>query len=597
MLPGARNSLLKGIQGFAVSADANPLTPETASGPSAAAIRRQLALVLENPEFRATRLRRAFLEYVVEEALGGRADRLKGVSIAISVYGRDSSFDQREDPVVRLEARRLRRDLDSYYAGPGGADPIRISIPKGGYAPAFDHVAPPGGTKDGKADVTHRDRRLKYLWGLAGLVALMAVIWIGFAQIGPGLVAPKRNTIASLPKGPVIAILPFRAVGDRPQLLADGLTQQLASELVRFRDLWVLPLGAVTRFGAGLADPKSLSDEFGADYALEGEVIQVTNTLKITARLINLETTRYAWVTSLATGPEPRDIYATQNEIVSEIVGNLAGKYGLLAEPAMTGAQRRPPDNRDAYDCVLRYYDYQIKLNLNQHDEVLACMERAVSLDPDYAEAWAILSNLYLQKARFGLGGDTASAIASAGRAARRSVDLDPRSAYGQLMLSNLLHTTGNITEFRQAGELALELNPNDVTVLAHYGLRLAVMGEWEAGIALIDRAIKLNPLHPRWFYLPKAFHRYLDGAYEEALDITGKIDMPGFFWDPLIRAAIYGQMGKRIEASDALRELLALKPGIASEAVTFMQVWQFEDAFRASLLDGLKRAGLEIDS
>ena len=106
------------------------------------AVREQLKRILASPEFTANQRRKDFLSYVVEETLTGRAERLKGYSIAVSVYERDENFDADADPVVRLEARRLRRELEHYYLTSGRRDPIKISIPKGAYVPAFEMQAP-----------------------------------------------------------------------------------------------------------------------------------------------------------------------------------------------------------------------------------------------------------------------------------------------------------------------------------------------------------------------------------------------------------------------------------------------------------------------
>lgn len=109
-----------------------------AAQPPRDVVREQLRRILAEPTFQASGPRRAFLRFVVEETLAGRADRLKGFTIAQAVFDRDDDFDPQTDPVVRVEARRLRHDLDGYYAGPGRCDQLIISIPKGGYLPRFD---------------------------------------------------------------------------------------------------------------------------------------------------------------------------------------------------------------------------------------------------------------------------------------------------------------------------------------------------------------------------------------------------------------------------------------------------------------------------
>ncbi len=106
--------------------------------PSADDVRAELARILASAHFQASERRRAFLRFIVEETLAGRGDRLKGYAVAVSVFGRDETFDYQADPVVRLEARRLRRDLGSYYVDAGSHDRVRISIPKGSYVPHFE---------------------------------------------------------------------------------------------------------------------------------------------------------------------------------------------------------------------------------------------------------------------------------------------------------------------------------------------------------------------------------------------------------------------------------------------------------------------------
>jgi adenylate cyclase len=108
-----------------------------AEGPSADEIKGQLERILSNPEFAVPERDRAFLRYVVSEALAGRADKLKAYCIATEVFARSEAFDAQNDPVVRIEAGRLRRALERYYLVAGGADDIVIDMPKGGYRPTF----------------------------------------------------------------------------------------------------------------------------------------------------------------------------------------------------------------------------------------------------------------------------------------------------------------------------------------------------------------------------------------------------------------------------------------------------------------------------
>lgn len=105
--------------------------------PTPEAVRDSLERVLQSPEFTGSERIRKFLRFIVEETLAGRADRIKAYSIAIVVFERDDSFDPLANPVVRIEAGRLRRRLERYYLTAGTGDPVRIDVPKGGYVPTF----------------------------------------------------------------------------------------------------------------------------------------------------------------------------------------------------------------------------------------------------------------------------------------------------------------------------------------------------------------------------------------------------------------------------------------------------------------------------
>ncbi|WP_050605389.1 hypothetical protein [Ruegeria sp. 6PALISEP08] len=560
-------------------------------------IRAQLHRLLTHPDFAATPQRRAFLSYIVEEYLAGRADQIKGVSIAMTVFDRDETFDQQVDPIVRLEARRLRQDIDGYYAGPGREDPVRLTIPKGGYAPRFERVTPPEPPSSSPRVSPLEDRspwRFPYFGlGVVGLAALCTLIWIVFG--GPWT---ARSSISeeTLPQGPVVAVLPFDTLGDGPGYFSDGLTQQLTSELARFRDIWVLPLGSGQRLTQRGADLQSLRAEFNADFAMEGSVLDKGDTILLSARLIDLKSNRYIWVNDYTMGSAPSEIYAAQDKIIRDVIGKLAGKYGVLTQGAMKIATRTPPSNRDAYDCVLSYYSYQIRIDLDRHPAILDCIQRSLEQSPDYAEAWAVLSNLYLQQIRFGLGGDRQEVITNASDAARRAVEIDPNLAVGHLMMANMRFVRGDIDGFRKAGEIAVGLSPNDSAVLAHFGMRLAFSGEWGKGLAIVDRAIALNPVHPHWYHFPRVFYEFDQGDYQQALTVLDQIDMPNFFWTHLWSSALNAKLDRQKEAQSSMKELLSQQPGFASEASNILSIWQLGEPFEQNLLGSLRKAGLEID-
>jgi len=152
------------------------------------AARNALQRVLESPDFDASKRNCDFLRFVVEETLGGRSDRIKAYSIATLVFGRDENFDPQADPVVRFEARRLRRSLERYYLLSGKDDPIQITIPKGSYIPAFS------ASEDDQAAPAE----------------------------APSLSENAPREIMEYGHGPTILVLPFETEGDDPYAASLG---------------------------------------------------------------------------------------------------------------------------------------------------------------------------------------------------------------------------------------------------------------------------------------------------------------------------------------------------------------------------------------
>ena len=250
-----------------------------ATQPPADAIRATVERIVASPDFAASDRARRFLRYVVEETLSGRSERIKAFSVAVEVFGRDESFDPQNDPVVRIEAGRLRRALEHYYLLSGQDDPVIIDIPKGGYVPTFrfgaveelagtpveDEVAPVVAPPPGS-----RRRRSRGWWprcwrwsALVGAVAWYAT----------GL-PPFNAAEATVPlTGPRVVVLPFVDLGDGSvsALYSAALTDDIVSALGSFKEITVLGVQTSRSLGPE-PDMRTLSDDLDVQYVLEGSV-------------------------------------------------------------------------------------------------------------------------------------------------------------------------------------------------------------------------------------------------------------------------------------------------------------------------------------
>ena len=549
---------------------------------------------------------------MVEELLAGRADRLKGYAIATEVFDRDDSFDPQTDPVVRLEARRLRRALEHYYLTAGRDDPIRIEIPKGGYAPvcemrkhpSLDSPAPAGepaaAVLQPPAPGDARPRWYRLTTALLAGSLLGALGWLGADLLAPRLWSGgSRDAVTDLPQGPKIAVLPFVNLSGDPEqaYFAEGVTDQIVTDLARFKALFVLSIESTAKYQEQSADPQRLKRELGADYLLDGSVRREKDQIKLSTRLVDAESGKIIWSETYSDKLNPSNVFEIQEDVSQQVSAIVASNYGMIADADLTGAQRRPPQSFAAYDCVLRYYHYQRSFDPQEHVKVRACLERAVELDPDYADAWAVLANIYAQEHRFDFNPrpELYDSHERSLTAAYRAVEIEPRNPTAQLMLANALFDRHNLAGFRAAGERAIALNPNDPEPLAHYGTRLIYMGEWERGLALVTKAIALNPEHPQWYLDPIIYYHYQTRDYQRALTEVQSQGVSGDIWWSLFRAMILGQLGRREEAQPMIEAALKLEPNVRERLWDMARIWNVPDPHIEHIADGLRKAGLAI--
>jgi hypothetical protein len=219
------------------------------------------------------------LKFIVEETLAGRAAHLKATTIAMAVFDRGPDFDQQSDPVVRLEARKLRRDLDNYYAGAGRDDSVRISIPKGHYRPKFaptsgDAVEDPAKPETAPADrgppPTRRCQSLlrKPSVALVGLFSFFVLC----ASLTAAVVVSRTDTGSPDVAGAKILVEGFQTRRDEQfaSWIAAGRSQEIAAALVKFPDLKVHHLPAQAPDGSGPARPDLRLPQ--TEFAVTGDV-------------------------------------------------------------------------------------------------------------------------------------------------------------------------------------------------------------------------------------------------------------------------------------------------------------------------------------
>ncbi len=504
--------------------------PESIGGPMTAILRQTegtspppadardyLAGLLAAPDFRASPRRRALLNYIVEQTLAGRSHRLKAFDLAVAVLGRNERFDPQNDPIVRIEVGRLRRDLDQYYAEAGRLDPIRISIPKGHYVPAFEargSVLDPAPIASAAA-VGREPGRRWLNWRSALLAVLCPLFLLGavwrFGPWGAGEAAQQA--------GPAVLVLPLTSLtgDDSGQLLASGLTGMLVADLMRFEGMQVFAgqseaqaQGALPAAAAGLPA-----------YLVGGSVERAADRVRVTARLSDRGSGLVLWSESYDRPLGTKAIFDVEAEITAAITGELAQVYGVINAAAASQLTHNRPATLFAYDCVQRAFAYRRTFAKELYPPVRACLEDAVRVDPNYAAAWAMLAFAHLDAARFRLvEPDAQTGELRAGlEAARHAIELAPGSVTAQQSLAALQFGSGAYEEAEQAQRRAIALNPRNPESLAQLGWRLMARGRWEEGGHLLRQAIDNSVVVPAWYHETLALALYLGGDFQRARD------------------------------------------------------------------------------
>ena len=327
-----------------------------------------------------------------------------------------------------------------------------------------------------------------------------------------------------------------------------------------------------------------IAGRLGADYIVDGSVRREGDRLRVAVQLIEAATGVSLWADRY---DRPMgDIFAVQDAVTHMIAASLGVK---MQNTALSRALQKSPSELDAYDCLLHARRYTATLNEAMHAEARDLLEKAIGLDPTYAEAYALLANVYLAEHRFGAN-PRPDPIGRALQMALKATELDPQSAYAHCWLAIVHYFRKDIGKFEAEAARALDLNPTDPEILAEVGHYLSFMGAFERGIELSRRAQALNPLHPGWYHFSYARLHYRERLYEATLMDLQRISMPDFFWTHLLNAAALGQLGDKQAAAASLVEMDAAKPGVSP--ADEMSKWNVAPDDHAHLMEGLRKAG-----
>ncbi|SFB73497.1 adenylate cyclase [Bosea sp. CRIB-10] len=563
-------------------------------GVDADAVREQVERILRSVDFAATGRLRSFLSFVVEEALAGRGNRLKAYVIAKEVFGRGDNFDTMNDPVVRIEAGRLRRALERYYLLSGRNDPIRIDIPKGTYIPTLQWT---GREPSLEADLAPLDMSVPLSqapwarrprlgrWAVALSIALLVLAVIG-GRIG----LPTRPFDPEI----TVEVLPFANLSGPPgSLYASGISDELLTQLARFRDLKV-----VASFPSAPGQTANVTDLLaGPRYLLTGGVRVASDQLRVSARLMDRQSWRVVWSQIYDRSLKGAGSFEIEADIAAKVAAAVAQPYGAIFAPASQNSLAHTVANGAAYLCVLRFYHYRKVLDHQEHSATRDCLEKTVTDYPAYSTGWAMLAYLYLDEDRFDLNrrGPAPSGTDRARQAAERAVELDRTNARALQALMTVLFFSRLPDAALEIGARALALNPNDTEILAEFGSRIAQAGDWKRGAAMMEEALARNPSQASYYTGLIAQAHHMMGNDELAVEWIKRTDLPRFSIYHFVAALIFARAGLETERAESVDQFLTMRPRFFDNFEAELAMRNFTASDREKLVDGARRAGFPV--
>jgi TolB-like protein/Flp pilus assembly protein TadD len=495
----------------------------------------QLEKILASSLFtRSARLSR-FLRFIVEQTLHGKGDSLKEYVLGLEVFDKEQSFDPRIDPIVRVQARRLRAALTEYYANDGKDDAVVIELPRGGYVPSF-------GARQPSEFIARPVRGSRNAWFGAG-AALIAGGFLAYWLLQtPGPPGERINSIA---------VLPFADLSPEndQQYFCDGLSDQIIDALTKVEGLRVVARTSSFQFRGKSASIRQIGAQLRVGALLEGSVLKSGNRLRINAQLIRVADGYH--VSSQTFERDMTDLFAIQDEISQTVAKTLNVHMPLMMDRT---------ESVEAYNLYLQGRYFWSQWTPQSVQKSIGYYEQAIAKDPNYALAYAGLADAYQV---LNLWGGGKAAMVKGYDAITKALQLDPKlpEPHVALAMRRAFYDwdwSGAEREFRRA----FELNPRSAVARFSFANILGPQARFQEAEAELQKALELDPLSTRFRFqacvLNYEWRRYdrAIGACEKVLELDSTFHLARAF-----QGLIYTEKGDYAKAVSEIETVKASLP------------------------------------
>jgi adenylate cyclase len=521
-----------------------------------------------------------------------------GVNLGEVIVDRDDIYGDGVNVAARLQGlaepggicisqaihAAVGRKLDLMYQDIGLQQVKNIAEPVHAYQVLLDGEAPSARPRG-----SGRRSASMIAGGLALCLVLAVVGWLGFERFSEETGAGDQMVI--LEDGmPSIAVLPFQNLGGdaKDDYFSDGITNDIITDLSRFSNLFVIASNSVFTYKGKAVDIMDIGRNLGVRYVLEGSIQKVGNSMRLNAQLIDATTNHHLWANRY--DRELDDIFAVQDELTESIIAAL---QVTLTEVEQSRTARQYTSSLQAYDLFLRGRSY-LRGSKQTHLKAQGLFDQAISLDPDFAAAYAEKSLTYFPGFIMPMSRD-ASVVEDALLAAERAAALDPNLPLAQARLAWALFANRRHEEAIAAGKRAVALGPSDAESHAQLGNVLNWTGQAEEAIPHLERAMRLNPHYPFYYLFYLGHSHYLLGNREQAIELMEHVVTRAPYFLPVRRhlAVLYEEVGRSEDAKAQTREVLRIFPGASIEDERARCFYRWEPALMERFFDGLRKSDM----
>ena len=546
-----------------------------ASYPTPEEVREQLSILLQSKDLKAPDRLKKFLEFVVEEKLAGNENNIKAYTIAMAAFGRGKGFNPQLDPIVRIEAGKLRKALEIYFFSHPDHKLI-IEIPKGTYVPVFRYM------EAGRSMATSQSQTAS--------PSVYPAATKGAEKKQPNCEVNKLKR----EERPILLILPFTRrendenVASFLSSLADNLLVKIHyNEVVHVLEAPIQYLPNVNHINI-----VQYSKQAGARFVLHGQAQVADKSIRLYIALTDAEKGLRIWTEKYDVTFNPNDFLEAQDQITQDIFSKVLDSFGIIARTLVQEANYMPYEERGIYEATLPYVEWVTSFDKESYLKAKQSLELNIGKDPHNPILLAQLSDIYSSDFQFAFN-QINNNLDLALDLAKRALAIDSNCHMAQLAKALYYFLVRDKTQLEFILKALPEQGDVNPYVRASVGLFMGMAIDLAEGKKILEQAILQNPYQPSCYNVVPFMYHFSTGDYDEALQYALQINAPACVWNPIILTAAYGMLGQSAEAAKFKHRLFELEPDFKSKQKQLLYGLFFNDNWVAMIETGLKQAGV----